>query len=42
MFYIPPAWEARVRAWTGRHGAVRAIVEQITRQRLAQLERREE
>lgn len=42
MFYIPPAWEERVRAWTARYGEVREVLEQIARQRLGQVERREE
>lgn len=42
MLYIPAAWEARVREWTARYGEVRGVLEQITRLRLAQLERREE
>jgi uncharacterized protein DUF6788 len=42
MLYIPPAWEGRVRAWTARYGEVRDVLEQISRQRLAQVERREE
>ena len=42
MLYIPPAWEARVREWTQRYGEVRAVLEQIARQRLTQVERREE
>lgn len=41
MLYIPAAWEARVRQWTARYGEVRAVLEQIARQRLARLERRE-
>jgi hypothetical protein len=41
MLYIPPAWEARVRAWTTRYSEVRAVLEQIARQRLARVERRE-
>jgi hypothetical protein len=42
MLYIPPAWEARVREWTQRYGEVRAVLEQIARQRLTQVERRED
>ena len=42
MLYIPPAWEARVRAWTARHGAVRAVVERLARLRLARVQRRED
>lgn len=41
MLYIPSAWEARVREWTTRYGEVRAVLEQIARQRLAHVERRE-
>ena len=42
MLYIPAAWEARVREWAARYREVREVLEQITRQRLAQVERREE
>jgi len=42
MLYIPPAWEARVREWSARYGEVRAVLEQLARQRLARVERREE
>ena len=42
MLYIPPAWEARVRQWSARHGAVRTVLERIARLRLAQVERRED
>jgi uncharacterized protein DUF6788 len=42
MLYIPTAWEARVQAWTARYGEIRAVLEQLTRERLAQVERREE
>ena len=42
ILYIPSAWEERVQQWTVRYGEVRAVLEQIARQRLAQVERREE
>ena len=42
MLYIPAAWEARVQEWTARYGEIREVLEQITRVRLAQVERREE
>lgn len=41
MLYIPSAWEERVRQWTARYSEVRAVLEQISRQRLEQVERRE-
>lgn len=41
MLYIPLGWEARVRQWTARYGEVRAVLEQIARQRLERVERRE-
>lgn len=42
MIYLPPAWEARGREWTARHAQVREGLEQISREYLARLERREE
>lgn len=42
MLYVPPAWEARVREWTGRSGEVRAVLEQISRAFVRRLERRAE
>ena len=42
MRYIPPAWEERVRQWTARYGEVRRVLEQIARQRLEQVARRED
>ena len=42
MLYIPAAWEARVQEWTARYGEIREVLEQITRVRLAQVERRGE
>ena len=42
MLYIPPGWEERVRQWTARYAAVRAALEEISRQRLARVERRED
>ena len=42
MLYIPPTWEARVQEWTARYAEVRQVLEQIARQRLTQVERREE
>ena len=42
MVYIPAAWEARVRRWTARYAAVREVLEQLSRECLARLERRED
>ncbi len=42
MLYIPPAWEARVRQWTGRYAEVRQVLEQISRESVQRLERRTE
>ena len=42
MLYVPPAWEGRVRQWTARYGEVRQVLERIARQRLAQVEQRED
>lgn len=42
MMYIPPAWEARVREWTGRYADVRAVLEALSQASVQRLERREE
>ena len=42
MLYIPPAWEARVRQWTGRYGEVREVLERISQESVRRLERRAE
>ena len=42
MLYIPAAWEVRVREWTARYGEIREVLEQIARQRLVQVEQRED
>jgi hypothetical protein len=41
MFYIPPAWEGPIREWTGRYAEVREVLEQLSREYLGRLQRRE-
>ena len=42
MLYVPPAWEERVRQWTGRYGEVRTVVAAISQESVQRLERRAE
>jgi len=41
MVYIPAAWEGRVRQWATRYSRARELLEQISRQCLERLQRRE-
>ena len=41
MLYIPPAWEPDVQQWVARYAQVRAVLEQLARQYLERLQRRE-
>ena len=40
--YIPPDWEARVRACVARYGEIRELVEQLSRASLQRLRNRQE
>ena len=42
MLYLPPAWEPRVRRWTAHYAEIRDVLEEISRQYVGHLERREE